>query len=54
VTLIDPLRYFLVIVKGVFLKSLPFDEVVANTWPLFLIAIATLSAAAWLFRRRME
>jgi len=27
---------------------------VANTIPLILIAIATLSAAAWLFRRRME
>ena len=54
VTLIDPLRYFLVIVRGVFLKGLPFDELVANTVPLFLIAIATLSAAAWLFRRRME
>jgi len=27
---------------------------VANTVPLFLIAIVTLSAAAWLFRRRME
>jgi ABC-2 type transport system permease protein len=54
VTLIDPLRYFLVIVRGVFLKSAPFSEIVANTWPLALIAVATLSAAAWLFRRRME
>ncbi len=54
VTLLDPLRYFLVIVKGVFLKGLEPGEVVANTIPLILIAIATLSAAAWLFRRRME
>lgn len=54
ITLIDPLRYFLVIVRGVFLKSAPLSEVIANTVPLFLIAIATLSAAAWLFRRRME
>ena len=54
VTLIDPLRYFLVIVRGVFLKSLPFSDVVANTLPLIAIAAVTLSAAAWLFRRRME
>ncbi len=54
VTLIDPLRYFLVIVRGVFLKSLPLGEVVANTLPLLAIALVTLSAAAWLFRRRME
>lgn len=54
VTLINPLRYFLVIVRGVFLKGLPFGELVANTVPLLAIAIVTLSAAAWLFRRRME
>ena len=54
VTLIDPLRYFLVIVRGVFLKSAPLGEVVANTLPLIAIAVVTLSAAAWLFRRRME
>jgi drug efflux transport system permease protein len=54
ITLLDPLRYFLVIIMGVFLKGLEPGEVVANTIPLILIAIATLSAAAWLFRRRTE
>jgi len=54
VTLIDPLRYFLVIVRGVFLKGIPLSEVIANTLPLLAIALVTLSAAAWLFRRRME
>lgn len=54
VTLINPLRYFLVIVKGVFLKDIPLSEVVNQTIPLALIAAVTLSAAAWLFRRRLE
>jgi ABC-2 type transport system permease protein len=54
VTLANPLRYFLVIVKGVFLKDLPLGEVVSNAFPLALIATATLSAAAWLFRKRLE
>lgn len=53
-TLIDPLRYFLVIVKGVFLKDMPLVEVARQTLPLALIATATLAAAAWLFRRRSE
>lgn len=53
-TMVNPLRYFLVIVKGVFLKDLPLGEVIRNTVPLALIALATLSAAAWLFRRRLE
>ncbi|TCL70160.1 ABC transporter permease [Rhizobium sp. BK251] len=54
VTLINPLRYFLVIVKGVFLKDVPVNEVVQQTIPLFAIAVVTLTTAAWLFRRRLE
>lgn len=54
VTLINPLRYFLVIVKGVFLKDIPLAEVVHQTLPLCLVAIVTLSSAARLFRRRLE
>jgi len=54
VTLVNPLRYFLVIVKGVFLKDLPLAEVARQTVPLCLIAVVTLSSAAWLFRRRLE
>jgi ABC-2 type transport system permease protein len=54
ITLANPLRHFLVIVRGVFLKGMTFTDVAQNTVPLVLIAIVTLSAAAWLFRRRME
>jgi ABC-2 type transport system permease protein len=54
VTVINPLRYFLIIVKGVFLKNIGLHEVVGQTIPLCLIAVVTLSAAAWLFRRRLE
>jgi ABC-2 type transport system permease protein len=54
VTLLIPLRYFLVITRGVFLKGLPAGEVARNTLPLLAIAVVTLSAAAWLFRKRTE
>lgn len=54
ITFINPQRYFLVVVKGVFLKALPWEEVLRNTIPLALIALVTQSAAAWLFRRRLE
>ncbi len=54
ITLVDPLRHFLVIIRGVFLKGMPAIDVAANIFPLFLIAIFTLSVAAWLFRSRME
>lgn len=54
VTFVNPLRYFLVVVKGVFLKDIPLSEVIHNTVPLALIALGTLTAAAWLFRSRLE
>ncbi|WP_260293394.1 ABC transporter permease [Sedimenticola hydrogenitrophicus] len=52
-TLVDPLRYFLVVVRGVFLEGAPLSILVHELWPLALIAGFTLSAAAWLFRHRM-
>lgn len=54
VTEANPLRHFLVIVRGLFLKGMPATDVAANILPLILIAAFTLSVAAWLFRRRME
>ena len=54
VTLLDPLRHFMSVVRGIFLKALPPDFVFANTWPMAVIAVVTLSAAALLFRRRLE
>lgn len=54
VTYLDPARYFLVIVQGLFLKAMPAAAVFHQLWPLALIACATLSASAWLFRARME
>ena len=53
-TLANPLRHFLVIVRGIFLKDLPATEVLANALPLVAIAAITLGAAAWLFTRRLE
>jgi ABC-2 type transport system permease protein len=50
----NPMRWFMVIVRGLFLKGMPVDDVMANTWPMAIIAIITLSAATVLFRKRME
>lgn len=52
-TLANPIRHFLVIVKGIFLKDLPAAEVLRNLWPLAVIAAVTLTASTWLFRRRI-
>ena len=50
----NPPKHFLVVSEGVFLKAMPAGEILANTWPLMLIATITLTASALLFRSRME
>jgi drug efflux transport system permease protein len=51
---INPLRHFLVIVKGLFLKASPFMEVWRHIWPLLIIGALTLSLAGWFFAKRLE
>lgn len=53
-TYINPMRYFLVIVRGVFLEGDGFHELWSQYWPLALIALSSMTAAAWLFRHRMQ
>ncbi len=52
ITLADPLRYFLVILRGVFLQATPMHLLVGQMWPMAVIGVITLSAATWLFRHR--
>jgi ABC-2 type transport system permease protein len=54
ITLINPLRYFLVVTRGVFLKGISAADVARQTVPLAIIAAVTLTSAAWLFRRRLD
>ena len=50
---IDPLSHFIVIVKGLFLKSYGLALVWRNLWQLLLTALITLTIAYWMFRRRI-
>ncbi len=52
-TLINPMRYFMVILRGVFLEGVPLSLLVQQLWPLAAIAVVTLTLAGALFRRRM-
>lgn len=52
-TLLNPLRYFMVVLRSVFLEGAPFGLLVPQFWPMAVIGVVTLAAAAWLFRRRM-
>lgn len=50
----DPLKHFLVIAEGLFLKGMTAADVFANTWPIVVIAVVTMSVAVWQFRARVE
>lgn len=52
-TLLNPLRYFLVIVRGVMLEGLPPLSLLDQYAPMALIGLATLGVATWMFRRRL-
>lgn len=53
ITLLDPLRYFLVVLRGVFLQHTPFHQLIPQLWPMAVIGLVSLTLAAWLFRRRV-
>jgi ABC-2 type transport system permease protein len=50
---INPLRYAIEIIHRVYLEGAGLSQLVPDLWPLTLIAIVTLSAAAWMFRNRL-
>jgi len=49
-----PLTHFLVIVEGTFLKAMSAADILANTWPLAVIALVTLTMATLLVRSRLQ
>jgi len=52
-TLLNPMRYFLVIVRSVFLEGAGIGSLAAQYWPMAAIGVASLAAAGWLFRKRV-
>jgi ABC-2 type transport system permease protein len=53
VTYLNPMRYFLIVVRGVFLEGSSADLLVQQYWPMALMGVVTLAVAAGLFRRRL-
>jgi len=49
-----PLKYFLIIVRGSFLKALPLSDVLAAAWPMALIALTTLVVATVFVKAKLQ
>jgi ABC-2 type transport system permease protein len=52
-TYLNPMRYFLIVVRSVFLEGASTRSLTSQYWPMLVIGLATLAAAGWLFRRRL-
>jgi ABC-2 type transport system permease protein len=53
ITLLNPLRYAIDMVQRIYLEGTGLWQLVPDLWPLALIAVLTMSAAAWMFRHRL-
>lgn len=53
-TWINPVRFFMNLTRGIFLKGMGLEDVFVNLIPLILIAIITLSFASLTFKRKLD
>ncbi len=53
-TLLNPVRFFMLLTRGIFLKGMGFEDVFVNLIPLILIAMVTLTLASWTFKRNLD
>ena len=52
-TLANPVRHFLDLAWGLFLKGIGPAQAWSSIWPMLVIAAVTLTGSAWAFRRRL-
>ena len=52
-TYLNPMRYFLVILRGTFLQGSSFSLLADQFWPMALIGVFNLMVAGYLFRHRL-
>lgn len=52
-TYLNPMQYFLIIVREVYLEGNSYAALMDQYWPMALIALFSLTFAGWLFKHRM-
>ena len=52
-TYLNPVRFFMVLTRGIFLKGMGVADVMTNLIPLIIIAIITLTLASRTFKRKL-
>lgn len=54
ISALNPIRYFMLIIKGIYFKNMDINTVFLNIIPLILIGILTLSVARWSFKKQIN
>ncbi|MGM9994291.1 MAG: ABC transporter permease [Candidatus Avigastranaerophilus sp.] len=52
-TWLNPVRFFMVLTRGIFLKGMTFEDVFSNRIPLLIIAFIALTLASRTFKRKL-
>ena len=52
-TYLNPVRFFMVLSRGIFLKGMGIEDVITNLIPLIIIAAITLTLASRTFKRKL-
>lgn len=53
VTYVNPLRYVITLLRGVFIENAPSSVLLMQVWPLAVIGVVSMALAGWLFRNRI-
>ncbi len=53
-TWLNPVRFFMLLTKGIIFKGMHAADIVLNIIPLLCISAVTLSLAAWIFKRKLD
>lgn len=53
-TLLNPVRFFMVLTRGIFLKGMGVEDVFLNLIPLIFISMITLMLASFTFKRNLD
>ena len=51
---VSPMKHFLIIIQGSFAKAMPPADILANAWPLVVIAAVSMSMAMVIVKRKLQ
>jgi ABC-2 type transport system permease protein len=51
---VSPMKHFLIIIQGSFAKAMPASDILANAWPLVVIAAVSMALAMVIVKRKLQ